>query len=155
MVERKRGVVINVSSIAGVISTLNLTLYSATKAFNDRFSQNLSAEYEKDGIIIQTILPGLVSTNMTSNVESSLTSPTAKDFVDACMTKIGFAKRTNGYLPHSAVQFLGQLVYFLAPSVYHTIQTKFAKSVRDRDIANGTYKPTKQQWRKCFFSKFW
>ena len=65
MVQRKRGVIVNISSLSAVIPASNLTVYSASKAFADKFSEDLAGEYHKDGIIVQSVLPGPVATNMT------------------------------------------------------------------------------------------
>ena len=53
MEERQKGVVINVASASGVQPAPLLTVYSATKAYVDFFSQALQIEYRTKGIIIQ------------------------------------------------------------------------------------------------------
>uniref|UniRef100_A0A663MP73 3-ketoacyl-CoA reductase n=1 Tax=Athene cunicularia TaxID=194338 RepID=A0A663MP73_ATHCN len=53
MLERSKGVVLNISSASGMYPTALLTLYSATKAFIDFFSQGLHAEYKSKGIFVQ------------------------------------------------------------------------------------------------------
>jgi 17beta-estradiol 17-dehydrogenase / very-long-chain 3-oxoacyl-CoA reductase len=53
MVERKRGAIINVSSASGNAPTPLLSIYSATKAYMDFFSQGLAAEYGRSGIFVQ------------------------------------------------------------------------------------------------------
>jgi len=45
MVERKKGAILNLSSSAGVTPSPLLSLYGATKAFVDKFSQEMDAEY--------------------------------------------------------------------------------------------------------------
>ena len=51
MVERARGLIINVSSTAAVRPMLSI--YGSSKAFVDYFSQALHNEYEDKGITIQ------------------------------------------------------------------------------------------------------
>ena len=53
MSERKRGLIINLSSSATVTPMATLALYGASKAFADYFSTALSYEYENRGITIQ------------------------------------------------------------------------------------------------------
>ncbi|XP_067828325.1 very-long-chain 3-oxoacyl-CoA reductase-like isoform X3 [Heptranchias perlo] len=53
MLERKKGVIINISSEAGTHPHPLLTMYSATKAFVNFFSRALNAEYKSKGIIVQ------------------------------------------------------------------------------------------------------
>ena len=60
MVERKSGVVINISSLSGLMPTPLLSVYSGTKAYVDMFTRGISAEYKKLGITIQTVAPGYV-----------------------------------------------------------------------------------------------
>ena len=60
MVERKSGVVINLSSLSGLMPTPLLSVYSGTKAYVDLFTRGLVVEYNKFGIIIQSVAPGYV-----------------------------------------------------------------------------------------------
>lgn len=60
MVERKYGLILNVSSISSGIPCPNLTVYSASKAFIAKFSSDLAAEYESHGITIQALITGSV-----------------------------------------------------------------------------------------------
>ncbi|XP_039392745.1 very-long-chain 3-oxoacyl-CoA reductase isoform X4 [Mauremys reevesii] len=53
MLERSTGIILNISSAAGMYPSPLLTLYSATKAFVDFFSRGLHAEYKSKGIIVQ------------------------------------------------------------------------------------------------------
>ncbi|XP_045895855.1 hydroxysteroid (20-beta) dehydrogenase 2 isoform X2 [Micropterus dolomieu] len=53
MVERGRGLIINISSEVGIRPQPLLSLYSATKIFVIYFSQCLHAEYKSKGIIVQ------------------------------------------------------------------------------------------------------
>ncbi len=55
---RKKGQIVNVSSIAGYQSMPYLSVYAATKAFVLSFSEALWAEYQHDGIHILALCPG-------------------------------------------------------------------------------------------------
>jgi len=57
MINRHRGGVINVASLAGLVPTTNVT-YSATKAYLIVFSQALQNELEGSGLKIQALCPG-------------------------------------------------------------------------------------------------
>ncbi|KAJ0056505.1 hypothetical protein NL108_008352, partial [Boleophthalmus pectinirostris] len=50
---RKKGAILNLSSASGMHPLPLLTVYSASKAFVDYFSQGLQAEYKSKGVIIQ------------------------------------------------------------------------------------------------------
>lgn len=56
MVEKKKGVIINLSSGSKIKPFAFISMYGASKAFIDYFSQALSYEYEDKGIIIQVSL---------------------------------------------------------------------------------------------------
>ena len=51
MVARKRGAIVNIASSSGWYPMGLLTLYSATKAYVDFFSQGLALEYACKGIV--------------------------------------------------------------------------------------------------------
>lgn len=141
MVQRKRGVIINISSLSAVIPASNLTVYSASKAFADKFSEDLSAEYENSGVIIQSVLPGFVATNMTKMKRGSFMAPLPKQFVAAALATVGFAGHTTGYLPHAGLKFSAQLLNYIAPSLSRSITLKTMMNVRNRAIKRGQYTP--------------
>ena len=60
MVERKSGVVINISSLSGLMPTPLLSVYSASKSYVDIFSRGLCEEYKKMGVTVQSVAPGYV-----------------------------------------------------------------------------------------------
>lgn len=113
MVERKKGVVINVSSIAAVIPNPLLSIYSATKAFVDKFSADLQAEYRSSGIVVQSIQPGFVVTNMSKLRKASTFAPSADTFVASALSTLGFCERTTGYLPHTLFQLVLRTISWL------------------------------------------
>lgn len=60
MVERNRGHVINLGSIAGTYPYRGGNVYGATKAFVEQFSLNLKADLLGTGVRVTNIEPGLV-----------------------------------------------------------------------------------------------
>lgn len=70
------------------------------QAFVEKFSRDLSAEVKPLGVTVQTVHPGYVSTNMTSNMKPSLLSPTSDTFVAATLRTLGLEDRTAGYWTH-------------------------------------------------------
>ncbi|KAJ0173154.1 hypothetical protein K1T71_011330 [Dendrolimus kikuchii] len=101
MVRRGRGIVINIGSASSMIPSPLLTVYAATKAYVDKFTEGLEMEYDDKGITIQCVMPGFVCSNMSGIRRSSLLAPTPQDFVKSAMNLVGYASRTTGYLPHS------------------------------------------------------
>lgn len=62
MLKRKRGAIINVSSVAAFTLTPGNVMYDATKDFLKTFSENLRLEIEDKGIRIQALCPGFTHT---------------------------------------------------------------------------------------------
>lgn len=142
MVARKRGIIINISSLSSVVLACNLSVYSASKAFATKFSEDLSAEYQNDGIIVQTIIPGFVATNMTKIKRGSMNIPLAKTYVESALSTVGYAKQTTtAYLPHSIVQYASQLCNFIAPSFNRFLTLKTFERARNHQIRKGQYRP--------------
>nr|KAF6324621.1 hydroxysteroid 17-beta dehydrogenase 12 [Myotis myotis] len=77
MVERSKGVILNISSASGMNPFPLLTIYSATKGFVDFFSQCIHEEYKSKGIFVQSVLPFFVATKMSKIRKPSLTVPTS------------------------------------------------------------------------------
>ncbi|XP_040271172.1 very-long-chain 3-oxoacyl-CoA reductase-like isoform X1 [Bufo bufo] len=101
MVVRKKGLIINISSAAGAHPYPMTAIYGATKAFMDFFSRSLHYEYRSDGITVQSVIPNLVSTNMTYNISTSILVNTSDDFVREALNTVGYTHRTNGCLSHA------------------------------------------------------
>lgn len=140
MVQRKRGLIINIGSITGVTASANMTIYAATKAFVEKFSEDLSAEYKKDGIIVQSIRPGPVLTKMQFVDEILLITPSAKTYVESALRTIGFATQSSGYVIHAILQSYGQLLNFISPWLAQTSTMKIMQVIRDKRIKQGLYK---------------
>lgn len=141
MVERKRGIIINLSSLSALIPASNLTIYSGSKAFVDKFSEDLFAEYEHQGIIVQSVCPGFVATNMTRMKKGSLMAPLPKQFVASALSTVGYAGHTVGYVPHMVLQIGANFLNYIAPSMSRSVTLKTMLNVRSRQIKKGIYQP--------------
>ncbi|KAL2806236.1 very-long-chain 3-oxoacyl-CoA reductase [Daubentonia madagascariensis] len=127
MVERSKGVILNISSASGMLPVPLLTLYSATKAFVDFFSQCLHEEYKRKGIFVQSVLPYFVATKLSKIRKPTLDKPSSETFVKSAIRTVGLLSRTNGYLIHS---LMGSIMSILPSSIYFKIIMGFNKSVR-------------------------
>ena len=59
MVARKKGYIINIASVAGMIpGAAGATLYGASKAFMVQFSRSLHLEQEANGVHVTALCPG-------------------------------------------------------------------------------------------------
>lgn len=118
MVERKRGAIVNMSSLAAEIPNPLLSVYSGSKAFVEKFSVDLAVEYESKGLTIQCVLPGYVATKMSKIRRGTWMSPTPKDFVAEAIKTLGVHGRTTGYFPHTLMGFaLSLLTHHLSNMV--------------------------------------
>jgi hypothetical protein len=63
MRERRRGAIINVSSVAGLMPLPYLALYAATKAFMVSLGDGVALEAGKYGVVVQTCCPGRTATD--------------------------------------------------------------------------------------------
>jgi len=122
MLQRKRGVIINIGSIAGVVSTPLGTLYGATKAFVIKFSRDLEYELRGSGVIVQTVTPGFVLTNMVKSntrLESSFCVPNADDYVAANFRTLGLESFTASFWAHKIQVSFYKFGEYFFPELVH------------------------------------
>ncbi|XP_069799584.1 very-long-chain 3-oxoacyl-CoA reductase-B-like [Dendropsophus ebraccatus] len=135
MIQRKKGLIINLSSEAGSHPFPMLTIYSATKVFLDYFSRALNIEYKSKGITVQSVMPLMVSTNMTKHVQGNPLMKTAIEYARESLNTVGYTHRTNGCLSHEIQSYFLHLIVsdsFMGSRLMETISKKVNKSVRDK-----------------------
>lgn len=132
MVERRKGVIINISSLSAVIPAPMLTVYAASKAFVDKFSDDLATEYAKHGVLVQSVLPGPVATNMSKIRRSTWMACSPKTFVSNALGTLGTSRHTTGYYPHSLLQLAIDMLGLVSPSVSRKITLKTMENIRAR-----------------------
>jgi uncharacterized protein len=62
MIARKRGAILNVSSSAGFLPIADFSVYAASKAYVNSFSEGLRAELRGTGVSVSVLCPGPVHT---------------------------------------------------------------------------------------------
>ncbi|NXG14861.1 DHB12 reductase, partial [Grallaria varia] len=129
MLERSKGIILNISSASGMHPTPLLTLYSATKAFVDYFSRGLHAEYKSKGIIVQSVLPYYVATKMSKIRKPTFDKPSPETYVRSALSTVGLQSQTNGYLPHALI---GWVLSLLPTSTATNLLMKTNKQIRAR-----------------------
>ncbi|KAL1756237.1 hypothetical protein FB107DRAFT_261311 [Schizophyllum commune] len=91
MVQKKRGLILNIGSFAGAVPSPMLAPYSGTKAFLSTFSDALGAEVKKDGITVEHVNTYFVVSKLSKIRKPSLFIPTPAPFVRSVLGKIGLA----------------------------------------------------------------
>ncbi|XP_058839442.1 very-long-chain 3-oxoacyl-CoA reductase-like [Topomyia yanbarensis] len=134
MVERRKGVVINISSMSAVIPAPMLTVYAATKAFVDKFSDDLATEYAKHGVVVQSVLPGPVATNMSKVRRATWMVCSPKTFASSALSTLGIARHTTGYYPHSLLQLSIDMIGLVSPTLSRNITLKTMENIRGRAV---------------------
>ncbi|NWV90655.1 HSDL1 protein, partial [Machaerirhynchus nigripectus] len=108
MVKKKKGAIVNLSSLACCQPTPMFTAYGASKAYVDYFSRALHYEYASKGIFVQSLMPSVCNTKMLafSSTVSKIPFlfPTAEEYASHAVSTLGLSIRTTGYWKH-AIQF--------------------------------------------------
>jgi short-subunit dehydrogenase len=100
MVRRRRGTVMNISSIGGLFPGPFMSTYTATKAFVVAFSAGLEVELQGTGVSVLCVCPGFTRTEFQSHVDVDVSSipalawQTADEVADEAMR----AARRGGLL---------------------------------------------------------
>ncbi|MEX2562332.1 MAG: SDR family oxidoreductase [Nitriliruptoraceae bacterium] len=75
MIERGGGVIVNVSSVAGVVGVRNRAAYCASKAGVIGLTRALAADHAADGLRVNAICPGTVATEWIDRILSGVDDP--------------------------------------------------------------------------------
>lgn len=68
MIHNKKGCIINISSIWGIVGASCETIYSITKAGMDAMTKSLAKELGPSNIRVNSIAPGIIDTDMNKNL---------------------------------------------------------------------------------------
>ncbi len=123
MIKNNRGIIINVSSLLSLMTLNNNVVHCATKAYLNRFSQNLAMELCDKNIKVQALNPGYTITNFHSTEEfkgvkknyPKLFTMTTDELVDKSIDAL--KKRRVIVVPGIANQMLVRLKFLFAPIV--------------------------------------
>jgi 3-oxoacyl-[acyl-carrier protein] reductase len=76
--KNRNGVVVNMSSVAGVYGHANQTAYAASKAGIIGFSKSLAKEVARYGVRVNVVAPGFIDTDMTGELSDKLRAEALK-----------------------------------------------------------------------------
>nr|XP_002130556.1 very-long-chain 3-oxoacyl-CoA reductase-like [Ciona intestinalis] len=105
MMERKRGLILNISSASSLVPVNGFSVYGATKALVNYFSKCISRECEGHGITVQSVKPFFVSTNMVNNVKPNMLVMDADYYVNSLLGTIGKERESDGCWQHGLQGF--------------------------------------------------
>ncbi|TFK44454.1 3-ketoacyl-CoA reductase [Crucibulum laeve] len=141
MVQRKRGLILNVGSFAGAIPSPMLATYSGTKAFLATFTSALAEEVRKDNITVEHLNTYFVVSKLSKIRKSSALIPQPGPYVRSVLSKIGlacgagFSGRPDTSTPfwsHALLDYAMTLIG--APSLFISYTHGLHKDIRRRAL---------------------
>ena len=131
MIERQRGAIINVSSIAGLKPIPGSATYSSTKAYLNVFSEALQAELHGTGVKIQALCPGFTRTEFHDTPEHRGFG--RSEIPEAMwMSADEVVAQSLSGLGRNRVVFIPGIRYRLAAVVARSVPTSLLRIVRNR-----------------------
>ncbi|XP_050708807.1 very-long-chain 3-oxoacyl-CoA reductase-like [Eriocheir sinensis] len=133
MVERKRGLILNLSSLSSTIPAPLLAVYGATKSYVRSFSESLGLEVASSGVTIQCLVPGFVVSNMSRIRRPTLMAPSPEVYVSTSLRTAGVEAQTAGYIMHKLQTYFIELARSYLPGcVLESIVLSQLKGFRKR-----------------------
>ncbi|XP_013857996.1 17-beta-hydroxysteroid dehydrogenase type 3, partial [Austrofundulus limnaeus] len=110
MENRRKGLIVNISSGIVCVPIPLYTLYAASKVFVERFSRGLQAEYKDKGILIQAITPFGVSTRLAGYQKANIVTFMPDDFVKTSLQYLRAGDKTAGSVSHTILGWFLQSI---------------------------------------------
>lgn len=104
-------IVVNVSSLTSQMAMPLLSVYAATKAFEEHWTEGLGAELQPAGVGVLCLRPGLTVSAMSGETQSSLFCPTARTMAGACVRMLNCGQVSIvPYAPHAVLDCVNRWV---------------------------------------------
>ncbi len=134
MLERRRGAICFVTSIAGRTGVAGEAVYSATKAGLDAFAESLRAETAGSGVDIGVVIPGVVDTDFFATrgrpYDRDRPRPIPAATVADAVVDLVVGGRAEIWVPRWLR--IAPTVRALAPGMFRRLATRFGEPVRSR-----------------------
>merc|ERR1739838_613301 len=105
MIQKRKGAVINISSLASYVTGPYLAEYFATKHYLHALTEAIAAENSDTGVIIQEVDP-----EMTKDFAPSPGVPSADVYVASALATLGYSQRTMGYWLHGCMWAIVEMI---------------------------------------------
>ena len=115
MVRRRRGHIVNIASIAGMLAVPGQALYAGTKFAVLGLSTALADEYAPQGVEVSAVMPTFTNTELISGTKTGgMTAPVEPEDIAAAVVRILDKPKTAVAVPYS-FRFIGAAAAFLPP----------------------------------------
>jgi len=115
MVKRRRGHIVNVASLAGMLAVPGQALYAGTKFAVVGFSTALADEYAREGVEVSCVMPTFTNTELISGTATGgMTAPVEPEEIAAAVVKTLDKPKTIVSVPYS-LRFIAAATAFLPP----------------------------------------
>jgi NAD(P)-dependent dehydrogenase (short-subunit alcohol dehydrogenase family) len=113
MVKRRRGHIVNVASLAGMLAVPGQALYAGTKFAVVGFSTALADEYAPQGVEVSCVMPTFTNTELISGTATGgMTAPVEPEEIAAAVVKTLDKPKTIVSVPYS-LRFIAAATAFL------------------------------------------
>jgi len=141
MVQRKRGLILNIGSFAGAVPSPMLATYSGTKAFLATFTSALAEEVKSHNVIVEHVNTYFVVSKLSKIRNSSALIPKPAAYVRSVLSKIGlpcgagYSGRPDTSTPYWSHALLDYTLTLIGlPSVFISYTHNLHKSIRKRAL---------------------
>ncbi len=131
MAARKKGYILNMSSVTSEMAIQRMATYSATKAFLKNFSRSMHIELFREGVTVTCVRPGAVATGLYNLKPSALKAGLALGYI---ITPEKLARKAVNALFKGKAQITPGLSSKLLAALVKIIPTGALKLIRRLDI---------------------
>jgi len=109
MLERKRGAIVNVASVAGLEGARYIAAYAAAKHAVIGFTRSVAAELEGTGVVCNAVCPGYVDTEMTKESVARVSAKTGKEPEAALAAMLAASEQQRLITPEEVAEAVRKL----------------------------------------------